>query len=318
MRFISLNALADLDCASILTAQTAWLDRVLEENPNKWSVVSFHQPVFSVTPGRDNKTIRDAWLPVFEKHGVDLVLQGHDHAYGRGNLADAARRSSRRPAPSTWSRCPARKMYARRQQQLGRERRGCQLGILTDTQLYQVISVSGHHSSSTRPRPPTAGSTTRSRSARTPTGKKTITEWEGSTLAPPGLPRGRPARRRNRRRRSVPPSQGSGSIDRLNVYLEEGRRPRSLAGRHLHRRNGRPGELIASGEDTTASTGARGTLPLPGDEVEKDERYWIALLGLDGFIEVRDECCGAAGTEPTETSKTRGSQPSADLVTGAV
>ncbi|KQW05117.1 hypothetical protein ASC66_15765 [Leifsonia sp. Root4] len=84
VRFISLNA-SQINGAD-LTAQTSWLDRVLEENPNKWAVVSFHQPVFSVTSGRDNKTIRDAWLPVFEKHNVDLVLQGHDHAYGRGNL----------------------------------------------------------------------------------------------------------------------------------------------------------------------------------------------------------------------------------------
>ena len=27
-----------------------------------------------------------AWLPLFEKYDVDLVVQGHDHAYGRGNL----------------------------------------------------------------------------------------------------------------------------------------------------------------------------------------------------------------------------------------
>ncbi|WP_339618358.1 fibronectin type III domain-containing protein [uncultured Salinibacterium sp.] len=84
VRFISLNA--STIGGSNLAVQTEWLDKVLEENPNKWSVVSFHQPVFSVTSGRDNKTLRDAWLPVFEKHNVDLVLQGHDHAYGRGNL----------------------------------------------------------------------------------------------------------------------------------------------------------------------------------------------------------------------------------------
>ncbi|PJJ61451.1 fibronectin type III domain-containing protein [Compostimonas suwonensis] len=84
VRFISLNG-SQINTAD-LASQTAWLDQVLEENPGKWSVVSFHQPVFSVTSGRDNKTIRDAWLPIFEKHNVDLVLSGHDHAYGRGNL----------------------------------------------------------------------------------------------------------------------------------------------------------------------------------------------------------------------------------------
>ena len=84
VRFISLNA--NVINGPELDAQTAWLDQVLTQNPNKWSVVAFHQPVFSVTSGRDNKTLREAWLPIFEKHNVDLVLQGHDHAYGRGNL----------------------------------------------------------------------------------------------------------------------------------------------------------------------------------------------------------------------------------------
>ncbi|MEC5185456.1 LPXTG-motif cell wall-anchored protein [Cryobacterium sp. MP_3.1] len=84
VRFISLNG-SQINTAD-LAAQTEWLDQALEQNPGKWSVVSFHQPVFSVTSGRDNKIIREAWLPIFEKHNVDLVLQGHDHAYGRGNL----------------------------------------------------------------------------------------------------------------------------------------------------------------------------------------------------------------------------------------
>ncbi|MFZ4893851.1 fibronectin type III domain-containing protein [Plantibacter sp. Mn2098] len=84
VRFISLNA--SVINGAEMESQTAWLDGVLASNPGKWSVVSFHQPIFSVTSGRDNATIRNAWLPIFEKHNVDLVLQGHDHAYGRGNL----------------------------------------------------------------------------------------------------------------------------------------------------------------------------------------------------------------------------------------
>src|SRR5690606_21406038 len=35
---------------------------------------------------------RAALLPVIERHGVDIVLQGHDHAYGRGVTYDAPRR----------------------------------------------------------------------------------------------------------------------------------------------------------------------------------------------------------------------------------
>jgi hypothetical protein len=27
--------------------------------------------------------LREQWVPIFDKHHVDLVLQGHDHAYSR-------------------------------------------------------------------------------------------------------------------------------------------------------------------------------------------------------------------------------------------
>jgi hypothetical protein len=65
--------------------QAAWLDEVLTDNPNRWTVLYFHHPVFSVSEGRNNTQLRNAWLPVIERHDVDLVLQGHDHTYGRGN-----------------------------------------------------------------------------------------------------------------------------------------------------------------------------------------------------------------------------------------
>ena len=54
------------------------------DNPNTWAVATFHQPVYSVSSGRDEPLLRAAWVPVFEKHDIDLVLQGHDHTYARG------------------------------------------------------------------------------------------------------------------------------------------------------------------------------------------------------------------------------------------
>jgi hypothetical protein len=86
VRFIALNSNFPGD-PEAFAAQTAWLESVLADNPNKWTVVTFHHPVFSVSSGRDNVDIRNAWMPLFERYDVDLVLQGHDHAYGRGNLA---------------------------------------------------------------------------------------------------------------------------------------------------------------------------------------------------------------------------------------
>lgn len=67
--------------------QQAWLVDVLsDENRPKWTIVTFHHPVFSAAKDRDNPDIRNAWRPIFEKYGVDLVLQGHDHAYARSGL----------------------------------------------------------------------------------------------------------------------------------------------------------------------------------------------------------------------------------------
>lgn len=77
-----------------LADQAAWLERRLEENRNRWTIVAFHHPVFSVAPDRDNAALRTAWKPLFDKYGVDLVLQGHDHTYGRGeNVLDGQQRT---------------------------------------------------------------------------------------------------------------------------------------------------------------------------------------------------------------------------------
>lgn len=66
--------------------QAEWLDFVLSESPSKWNVVTFHQPVYSTSAGRDEPVLRELWVPVFQKHDIDLVLMGHDHTYGRGYL----------------------------------------------------------------------------------------------------------------------------------------------------------------------------------------------------------------------------------------
>ena len=66
--------------------QAVWLERVLSDNPNRWTILTFHHPILSAAEGRDNPELRKLWQPVFDKHRVDLVLQGHDHSYGRTGL----------------------------------------------------------------------------------------------------------------------------------------------------------------------------------------------------------------------------------------
>ncbi|HTH04367.1 MAG TPA: metallophosphoesterase, partial [Ilumatobacteraceae bacterium] len=83
VRFISLNS--NIVDTEGLNVQAEWLEGVLDDNPSEWTVVFFHHPVYSLDEGRNNLGIRQTWGPIFEEHGVDLVLTGHDHAYGRGN-----------------------------------------------------------------------------------------------------------------------------------------------------------------------------------------------------------------------------------------
>ncbi|GAB3979988.1 purple acid phosphatase family protein [Plantactinospora veratri] len=90
VRFIGLNTNVQ-GIPDVMAAQTAWLEGLLKNNPNKWTVVTFHHPVYSTAEGRNNPVVRAQWGPLFEKYGVDLVLQGHDHTYGRGSVTSSRR-----------------------------------------------------------------------------------------------------------------------------------------------------------------------------------------------------------------------------------
>ena len=71
-----------------LLTQKVWLDSVLSANTREWVIVTSHLPFYSPKESRDNKHIRKHFQPILEKHGVDMVLSGHDHSYGRGMASD--------------------------------------------------------------------------------------------------------------------------------------------------------------------------------------------------------------------------------------
>jgi len=66
-----------------LEDQAKWLKKILANNPQRWTVVMIHQPFYSTGEDRDNPYNRALFIKIFDKFGVDLVLQGHDHTYGR-------------------------------------------------------------------------------------------------------------------------------------------------------------------------------------------------------------------------------------------
>jgi 3',5'-cyclic AMP phosphodiesterase CpdA len=80
-RIIALNSMEKV------AEQTAWLDQVLTNHHQRWTILTFHYPIFSAAQGRDNVELRAQWKPIIDKHRVDLVLQGHDHTYARTGLA---------------------------------------------------------------------------------------------------------------------------------------------------------------------------------------------------------------------------------------
>jgi acid phosphatase type 7 len=63
--------------------QAEWLDATFQRSTAAWKIVMFHHPVYPSHPWRDTPALREHWVPIFDKHHVDLVLQGHDHAYLR-------------------------------------------------------------------------------------------------------------------------------------------------------------------------------------------------------------------------------------------
>ena len=117
------------------TAQINWLKNVLENNDQRWTIVTTHYPVYSTKFGRDNVRLRSALKPLFEKYHVDLVLQGHDHTYGRGTnlpLGKGKRNSIQGPVYVVSVSGP--KMY-----DLGLAE-WMQRGA-SNTQLYQIIRI---------------------------------------------------------------------------------------------------------------------------------------------------------------------------------
>ncbi|MEU3301977.1 metallophosphoesterase family protein [Streptomyces sp. NPDC006678] len=68
-------------------AQTAWLDKRLGELRARpevdFVVVFFHHCMYSTSTHASDGGPRDAWLPLFTKHQVDLVINGHNHVYER-------------------------------------------------------------------------------------------------------------------------------------------------------------------------------------------------------------------------------------------
>lgn len=68
-----------LNTESNLKKQTEWLKKDLAGTDKAWKIVAMHRPAYG---GNTYKKLDD-WVELFDKYGVDLVLQGHNHEYSR-------------------------------------------------------------------------------------------------------------------------------------------------------------------------------------------------------------------------------------------
>jgi len=81
-------------------AQKAWLERELaaarRDQSVDWVVVCMHQVAISTVDKFNGADlgIRQEWLPLFDKYGVDLVVCGHEHHYERSHPIRGRRANS--------------------------------------------------------------------------------------------------------------------------------------------------------------------------------------------------------------------------------
>lgn len=135
VRFVSVDSPAYGENSEDDKMILGWLDKTLANNPNRWAVVFTHYPVYYCCQDRDKKPYQDASKIILEKYGVDLVLQGHDHTYCRGqNLLNVGTNSKNHPMYVV--SVAGAKMY-------GLNTSFWSDRVASNTQLYQNIAFSG-------------------------------------------------------------------------------------------------------------------------------------------------------------------------------
>jgi 3',5'-cyclic AMP phosphodiesterase CpdA len=133
VRFIMLNT------NDRLQEQGVWMEKLLAENPNKWTVVAFHHPLYSMGRDRDDLETRIAFQSIFDKYHVDLVLTGHDHTYGRSHkILNGVRAKENEQGTVYVVSVSGPKMYT-----VNSQYTELMAKVGGNVQLFQVISIDG-------------------------------------------------------------------------------------------------------------------------------------------------------------------------------
>jgi 3',5'-cyclic AMP phosphodiesterase CpdA len=123
----------------MIEKEAAWLEGALKDNPNHWTVVFQHQGMFSMAHDRNYVNMREALLLLYDKYGVDLVLQGHDHLYARSQkLAGGKIVAPDAPGTVYMISVSGPKMY-----EIDHRFEPLMAKVIPNTQMFQVIDVDG-------------------------------------------------------------------------------------------------------------------------------------------------------------------------------
>jgi hypothetical protein len=84
VHFVALDTERAFQDPARRTAQVAWLEADLAATAQPWKVVYFHRAPYSSGLGHGSDLlVRNTFAPIFQRHGVQLVLSSHEHNYER-------------------------------------------------------------------------------------------------------------------------------------------------------------------------------------------------------------------------------------------
>lgn len=72
-----------LDSNYLDPEQIAWLEKELAASGSDWKIAYFHHPLYTTARRGPEVELRKVLEPILQKHGVDVVFQGHEHIYER-------------------------------------------------------------------------------------------------------------------------------------------------------------------------------------------------------------------------------------------
>jgi hypothetical protein len=71
---------------SLRISQIIWLIKDLRSNEKSFTIIFFHHPLYSSGNHGSTFYLRLFWGPIFNFFDVDIIFNGHDHSYERGDV----------------------------------------------------------------------------------------------------------------------------------------------------------------------------------------------------------------------------------------